>query len=81
MLNDLLDAEIVAEGDAAGKAGKPFGACPYIFANSNVSQGEFERNWRHKLNAWSAGWMPHYRKHFKPKAIQQRKASNYTCRQ
>ena len=46
-----------AEGEAAGKFGKHFREdCPYRFERASVDPSTFEREWRHKLDAWFAGW-------------------------
>lgn len=51
------DDAAYAEGRKAAEEGRHFkDACPYTFGALGVSQEEFERTYRAKLNGWFDGW-------------------------
>jgi hypothetical protein len=45
------------EGREAEWRGASFQTCPYFFGDLGVTQEEFERDYRAKMNGWTYGWI------------------------
>jgi len=52
-----FDDAAYAEGRTAKERGLSYQSCPYFFDKLGVTQEQFERDYRAKMNGWTYGWI------------------------